>query len=76
MELYTYLWHNGLIDESMYKELKGLPKDSELPVHKISSVDAVAPALLGSEARPATVLTERGFGRFGGSRGLGWLRGR
>ena len=76
IELYTYLWHNGLIDEVLYKEIKGLPKDAEFPVHKISSVDAVAPALLGSETRPVTVLTERRFGRFGGRRGLGWLRGR
>ena len=76
LELYTYLWHNGLIDEVMYKRIKGLPQDSGLPLDKISSVDSVAPALLGSDARPATVLTERRFGRFGGRRGLGWLRGR
>ena len=76
LELYTYLWHNGLIDEVMYKRIKGMPQDSGLPLDKISSVDSVAPAMLGSEARPATVLTERRFGRFGGRGGLGWLRGR
>ena len=76
MELYTYLWCSGLIDEVTYKGIRGIPKDSGFPAYKISSADSVAPALLGSEARPATVLTERGFGRFRGRRGLGWLRGR
>ena len=73
LELYTYLLHNGLIDEVMYKEIKGVPNDFAFPVNKVSSVDSVAPTLLGSEARPATVLTERKFPR---GRGLAWLRGR
>ena len=73
IELCTYLWHNGLIDEVMYKEIKGIPQDSGFPVNKISSVDSVSPAMLGSEAMPATVLIER---RFNWRRGLAWLRGR
>ena len=73
LELYTYLWHNGLIDEVMYKEFKRMPQDSGFPVDKISSVDSVSPPLLGSEAMPATVLTERRLNR---RRGLAWLRGR
>ena len=73
IELYTYLWHNGLIDEVMYKEIKGMPQDSGFSVDKISSVDSVSPVPLGSEAVPATVLAERRLDR---RRGLAWLRGR
>ena len=47
-ELYTYLWHHGLIDEVVYRESKGMPQAAGFPVDKISLVDSVTPALLSS----------------------------
>ena len=57
----------------MYREIEGVPNDLVFPVNEIASIDSVSPALLGSEARPAIVLTER---RLDGRRGLAWLTGR
>ena len=63
VELYTYLWHSGLIDEVLYREIKGMPSQDSVfnPVDKIfSAVDSVSPgAMLSENAMPATVLTER-----------------
>ena len=70
IELYTYMWHHGLIDEVTYKEIKGTPaQDSGFsPVDKIVSpvVSALSSApMLGEEAMHATVLAEQRLDRGG-----------
>ena len=73
MELYAYMWHNGLIDEVTYKEIKGTPTQESgfNPLDKVvASLDSVlSPAtLLNEEIKPATVFAERRL-----DRGARWL---
>ena len=70
IELYTYMWYNGLIDEVTYKKIKGTPAQNSgfNPLDKVvSALDSVSsPATLpGEDIKPATVLAERRLDRGG-----------